>query len=89
VTQLLAEGGCEQALCLFICSRKVDKNRPHPLRARHTEDNISPQAQKQSGNEAELGVNIHTVQRGRTQLTAATMARVRIRINPGAVITAG
>ena len=46
-------------VCLFICSRKVDKNRP-PLRVGHTQDKISLQAQKQSGKDAELRVNIHT-----------------------------
>jgi hypothetical protein len=47
-------------VCLFICSRKVDKNRP-PLRIGHTEDKISLQAQKRSGKDVEPGVNIHTV----------------------------
>lgn len=54
------EGRCEESLCLFICSRKVDKNIP-PLRVGHTEDKISLEPQKRSGNDAELGVNIHTV----------------------------
>jgi hypothetical protein len=47
-------------VCLFICSRKVDKNRP-PLRIGHTEDNSSLQAPKQSGKDAEPAVNIPTV----------------------------
>lgn len=73
------EGRSEESLCLFICSRKVDKNRP-PLRVGHTEDKISLQPQKGSGNDVELGVNIHTVNIP-SEHTADTIARIRIPIN--------